>query len=427
MGIPLGIKDLFCEKWVTTTASSKMLENFVPPYNSTVIEKLQKSGMSSLGKLNMDEFAMGSSTENSAFKNTKNPWGVDRIPGGSSGGSAAAVAAWLCPAALGTDTGGSLRQPASMCGVVGFRPGYGRNSRYGVMPMASSFDCPGTITYTVQDAAMLYEIMNGEDTLENTTIPWKDIVDPKIWDTADLKWKKIGIPKEYFEEGLDEWVRKSISEAIEKLKELWGEIVDVSLPMTKYAIAAYYIIVPAEVTTNLARLDGIRYGHNSEKERNGLEELYLNNRWEWLGDEPTRRSILGSYVLSAGFYDAYYKKASQVRTLIIEDFKKAFEQVDVLVCPVSPSVAWKIGDKVDDPLKLYLEDAYTIPASLAGLPGMSVPCGFAESNDNEKEQLPVWLQLIGPRMWEQSLFEIAGVYERATNWREKMIPEKFKI
>lgn len=427
LGIPLGIKDLFCEKWIPTTGASKMLENFVPPYDATVIQHLKNAGMSSLGKLNMDEFAMGSSTENSAFKSTKNPWGTGRIPWWSSGGSAAAVAAGLCPAALGTDTGGSLRQPAAMCGVVGFRPGYGRNSRFWVMPMASSFDCPGTITRTVGDAALLYEIMNGEDSQENTTLPGKDIIDPKIWETSDLKWKKIGIPKEYFEEGLDVWVRKSVQEAIEKLKELGAEIVEVSLPMTKYAIAAYYIIVPAEVSTNLARLDGIRYGHNSIEPRESLEELYLNNRGEWLGDEAKRRSILWSYVLSAGFYDAYYKKASQIRTLIIEDFQKAFEKVDIIVSPVSPSVAWKIGEKADDPLKNYLADAYTIPASLAGLPGMSVPCGFAESQDAEKELLPVGLQILAPRMHEQELFEIARVYEKATNWREQMIPERFKI
>lgn len=293
--------------------------------------------------------------------------------------------------------------------------------------MASSFDCPGTITRTVQDAAMLYEIMNGEDQKENTTIPGKDIIDPKIWETSNLQWKKIWIPKEYFEEGLDEWVKKSIKEAIEKLRELWADIVDISLPMTKYAIAAYYIIVPAEVSTNLARLDGIRYGHNSTAQRDSLDELYLNNRGEGLGDEAKRRSILWSYVLSAGFYDAYYKKASQIRTLIIQDFEKAFEKVDIIVSPVSPSVAWKIGEKADDPLKNYLADAYTIPASLAGLPGMSIPCGFAQSEDSETETLPVGLQLLAPRMHEQELFEIAGVYERATAWREKMIPEKFKI
>lgn len=281
-GIPLGVKDIYSEKGIKTTASSKMLENFIPPYDATLIKKLQEAGMSSLGKLNMDEFAMGSSTENSAFKNTKNPWDMTRIPGGSSGGSAAAVAAGLCPAALGTDTGGSLRQPASMCGVVGFRPGYGRNSRFGVMPMASSLDCPGTITRTVEDAGILYEIMNGEDEMDRTTLPGKDILNPEIWTRKDLKGKKIGIPKEYFEEGLDAGVKKCIEEAIEQMKILGAEIVDISLPMTKYAVAAYYIIVPAEVTTNLARLDGIRYGHNSEIPREGLHELYMNNRGEGL-------------------------------------------------------------------------------------------------------------------------------------------------
>ena len=426
-GIPLGIKDLFCEKWVPTTAASKMLENFVPPYSATVIQKLKDAGMNSLGKLNMDEFAMGSSGENSAFGSTKNPHGTDRVPGGSSSGSAAAVAAGLCPAALGTDTGGSLRQPASMCGVVGFRPGYWRNSRYGVMPMASSFDCPGTITQTVQDAALLYEVMNWEDPMENTTIPGKDIIDPKIWKTTDLKWKKIGIPKQYFEEGLDNGVRTAIETAIGKLKELGAEIVEVSLPMTKYAVAAYYIIVPAEVSTNLARLDGIRYGHNSTAQRNSLDEFYLNNRGEGLGNEAQRRSILWSYVLSAWFYDAYYKKAAQIRTLIIDDFKKAFDKVDIIACPVSPNVAWKIWEKVDDPLKLYLEDTYTIPASLAGLPGISVPCWFTETQDDEKKQMPVGLQLIGARMGEQKLLEIAGVYEKNAKWRERMIPKKFRI
>ena len=425
-GLPLWIKDIFCEKWIPTTGSSKMLETFVPPYDATVIEKLNEAWMSSIGKLNMDEFAMGSSTENSAFKNTRNPWGTDRIPGGSSGGSSAAVAAGLVPAALGTDTGWSLRQPASMCWVVGFRPGYGRNSRYGIMPMASSFDCPGTITKTVKDAALLYEIMNGEDHLENTTIPGKDIIDSKIWESKNLKWKRVWIPKEYFEEGLDDNVRKTIERAIEDMKSLWAEIIEVSLPMTKYAIAAYYIIVPAEVTTNLARLDGIRYGHNSVKSRETLDELYLNNRWEGLWDEATRRSILGSYVLSAGFYDSYYKKASQIRTLIIEDFKKAFEQVDVIVSPVSPNVAWKLWEKTDDPLKMYLEDAYTIPASLAGLPGMSIPCGFAMSEDDTPENLPVWLQILAPRMNEQKMLEIAYIYEQNTPHKDQMTPPGFE-
>ena len=425
-GLPIWVKDIYCEKWIPTTGSSKMLKTFIPPYDATVIKKLKDAGMNSIWKLNMDEFAMWSSTENSAFKSTVNPWGTNRIPGGSSGGSSAAVAAGLVPAALGTDTGWSLRQPASMCWVVGFRPWYGRNSRYGIMPMASSFDCPGTITKTVRDAALLYNIMNWEDHLENTTIPGKDEIHPKIWDTKDLKWKRIWIPKEYFEEGLDNGVRKVIEKAIDDMKNLWAEIVEVSLPMTKYAIAAYYIIVPAEVTTNLARLDGIRYGHNSIEPRESLDELYLNNRGEWLWDEATRRTILGSYVLSAWFYDAYYKKASEVRTLIIEDFNKAFEKVDVIVSPVSPNVAWEIGEKVSDPLKMYLEDAYTIPASLAGLPGMSVPAGFAMSEDDNPENLPVWLQILAPRMHEQGLLEIAHVYEQNTPWKDQMTPPGFE-
>jgi len=424
--LPIAVKDNYCEKWIPTRAASKMLENFVPPYSSSVIKKMNTAWMSSIWKVNMDEFAMWSSTENSALRTTLNPWGTNRIPGWTSWWSAASVAAGLAPAALGTDTGWSLRQPASMCGVVWFRPGYGRNSRYGIMPMASSFDCPGTITKTVKDAALLYDIMNGEDPLENTTIPGKDEINPKIWESQDLKWKRIGIPKEYFEEGLDNGVRKVIEKAIEDMKNLWAEIVEVSLPMTKYAIAAYYIIVPAEVTTNLARLDGIRYGHNSTKPRESLDELYLNNRWEWLWDEATRRTILGSYVLSAWFYDAYYKKASQIRTLIIEDFNKAFEEVDAIVSPVSPNVAWKTWEKTDDPLKMYLADAYTIPASLAGLPGISVPAGLAMSEDNNPEELPVGLQILAPRMQEERLLEIAYVYEQNTPHKDQMTPPGFE-
>lgn len=424
--IPLWIKDIFCEKWIPTTASSKMLENFVPPYDATVIKKLKLAWMSSLGKLNMDEFAMGSSTENSAFKKTKNPHGTDRVPGGSSGGSAAAVAAWLVPASLGTDTGGSIRQPASLCWVVGFKPSYGRNSRFWVMPMASSLDCPGTFTRNVKDAAFLYEIMNGEDSMENTTINWQDSISKEIWNTTSLKWKKIWIPKEYFEEGLDKNVRATIEKAIEDLKGMWAEIINISLPMTKYAMAAYYIIVPAEVATNLARLDGIRYWHSSEKPHESLEELYINNRGEGLWSEAKRRTILGSYVLSAWFYDSYFKKASQVRTLIIQDFDSAFEKVDAIICPVSPSVAWKIGEKSEDPVKMYLSDAYTIPASMAWLPGISIPCWFAESEDSEKELLPVGLQILTPRLTEERLFEIAHVYEKNTGWNEKMIPKGFE-
>jgi len=313
-----------------------------------------------------------------------------------------------------------------MCGVIGFKPSYGRNSRYGIMPMCSSLDCPWTITRTVKDAAILYEAMNGEDPLENTTLSGKDIIDEKIWDTTDLKGKTVWIPKEYFDEGLDEGSKKVIMEAVKKMEELWAKVKEVSLPMTKYAIAAYYIIVPAEVSTNLARLDGIRYGYKSEKQNKGLEELYLNNRGEWLWDEPKRRSILGSYVLSAGFYDAYFKKAAQIRTLIIEDFKKVFEEVDVLVTPATPDPAWKIWEISDDPLKLYLADAFTIPASLAGLPGICLPCWFTKSTDGENETLPVGMQLITPRLQEQQLFEIAHTYEQSANLKDQLIPKGFE-
>lgn len=285
--------------------------------------------------------------------------------------------------------------------------------------MASSLDCPGTFTKTVQDAGLLYDIMNGFDPKENTTIEGKDRIDPKIWETKDLRGVKVGVPKEYFEEGLDIGVKNVISEAIETLKKLGAEIKEISLPMTKYAIATYYILMPAEVSTNLGRLDGLRYGHTSEKAYASMDEFYENNRGEGFGDEAQRRIILGSYVLSAGFYDAYYKKAGQIRTLIIEDFKKAFAEVDVIVSPVSPNVAWKVGEKIDDPVKMYLSDAYTIPASLAGLPGISVPAGFAESQDEEKEMLPVGLQILSAQFADQKVLEVAHVFEQATQFAKQ--------
>ena len=416
---PIAVKDIFCEKWIPTTCSSKMLEDFKPPFDAFVINNLKEAWFSSLWKVTMDEFAMWSTNETSAFKKAVNPWWTNRIPGGSSGWSAASVAAWLAPAALGTDTGWSIRQPASMCNLVWFKPSYWRSSRNWIMAMASSLDCPWTLTKTVKDAALLYEIMNWNDPLENTSLPGKDIVDPKIWEKKDLKWFKIWVPKEYFEEWLDLWVRKTIEEAIEKLKELWAEIKEISLPMTKYAIATYYIIMPAEVSTNLSRYDWIRFWYNSDKNYESTDELFINNRTEAFWKEQKRRIILGSYVLSAWFYDAYYKKATQVRTLIIKDFEKAFEEVDAIISPVSPSVAWKIWEKIDDPLKMYLADAYTIPASLAGLPGISVPAWFAESQDSEKELLPVWLQILTPRLEEQRLFEIAYAFEQATNYAKQ--------
>ena len=418
-GAPIGIKDIFCETGIPTTCGSKMLEGFLPPYDATVIQHLKEAGMSSIGKLNMDEFAMGSTCETSYYRKTLNPWGTNRIPGGSSGWSAAAVAAGLVPAALGTDTGWSIRQPASMCNVVGFKPSYGRLSRFGVIPMASSLDCPGMFTKTVKDSGLLYDIMNGYDPKEHTSLNAKDIINPEIWSKKDLKWIKVGIPKEYFEEWLDEWVKTTVLEAINKLRELWAEIKEISLPMTKYWVATYYIIMPAEVSTNLARFDWIRYGHNSDLPYANMDELYENNRGEWFGDEVQRRIILGSYVLSAWFYDAYFKKAWQIRTLIIEEFKKAFEEVDVIVSPASPSVAWKLGEKSDDPVKMYLSDAYTIPASLAWLPGISIPCGFATSEDAEKELLPVGLQILWAQFDDQKVLEVAHVYEQATTWHKQ--------
>ncbi len=423
--IPIWVKDLFCEKWIPTTASSKMLENFKPPYDATVIRKLNESWMNSIWKLNLDEFAMWSSCETSAFRKTKNPWDLTRIPWWSSWWSAAAVAAWLCPAALGTDTWWSIRQPASMCWIVWFKPTYWRNSRFWVIAMASSLDCPWTFTKTVKDAATLYEIMAWEDEKENTTLSEKVTVDKKIWNKKDLIWIKLWVPREYFETWLDACVRETIEKAIEEYISLWAEIVDISLPMTKYAVSTYYIIMPAEVSTNFARLDWIRYGHQSLQSHENLEEFYSNNRGEWFGSEAQRRIILWSYVLSAWFYDSYFKKACQIRTLIIEDFEKAFEKVDAIICPTSPNVAWKIWEKIDDPLKMYLADAYTIPASLAGLPWITIPCGFAKSEDWENKELPVWLQILTPCLQEEKLFEIAYVYEQKTRWFEKMIPEWF--
>lgn len=422
---PIWVKDIFCEVWIPTTCASKMLENFKPPYDATVIKNLKNAWMSSLWKLNMDEFAMWSTTETSALNKTFNPWWNSRIPGWSSWWSAAAVAAWLCPAALWTDTGWSIRQPASMCNIVWFKPSYGRNSRYGVIPMASSLDCPGTLTKTVRDAWLLYEIMNWHDELENTSLETKDIIDPKIWEASDLKWIKVWLPREYFEEWIDVWVKQTIMQAVEDFKKLWAEIIDISLPMTKYAVATYYILMPAEVSTNLWRLDWLRYWHSSEKTYANMDEFYMNNRWEWFWEETQRRSILGSYVLSAWFYDSYYKKAWQIRTLIIEDFKKAFKEVDIIISPASPNVAWKIGEKIDDPVKMYLSDAYTIPASLAWLPWISVPAWFAVSEDSEKELLPVWLQILAPQFEDQLVLKVAHVFEQAT-WYGKKNPEWFE-
>ena len=424
--LPIWVKDIFAQKNTKTQWASIMLQDFQPPYDATVIQKLKTAWMSSIWNLNMDEFAMGSSTKHSAILETKNPWWNNRIPGGSSGWSAAAVAAWLCPAALGTDTWGSLRQPASLCWVVGFRPSYWRNSRFWVFPMASSFDVPGTITKTVRDAWVLYDIMNGEDEFENTSLTWKHLLPKKLWDKKDLQWIKVWVPAQYFADWLEIWVKETIQTAIQELQDLWAKIIDVSLPLTKYAIAAYYIIVPAEVSTNLARYDGIRYGHMSAEAQKNLDELYLKNRGEWLGDESQKRSVVGSYVLSSGFYDAYFMKAAKVRTRIIQEFNEVFEQVDVIIGPASPRVAWKLDEVWQDPLQEYLADMYTVPSSLAGLPGISVPCGFAKSDDTEQETLPVGLQIISQRLNEETLLQVAHVYEESTWWSKQMIPPNYK-
>lgn len=407
-GLPIAVKDLFCEVGIRTTAASKMLENFVPPYESTVTARMKDAGYISFGKTNMDEFAMGGSGENSAFGPVHNPWDPTRIPGGSSSGSAVAVAAWLAPAALGTDTGGSIRQPASMCGIVGFKPGYGRNSRYGVIAMASSLDSPGYFTRTVRDAGMLYELTAWYDEHDATSLDVPVSIDPTIWDRRDLKWLKVGIPKEYFIDGIDPNVRNTIDNAIAKIRELWAEVVEISLPHTEHWVSVYYTICPAEVASNLARFDGIRYGSIV-----GSGGDITENRSAELGNEVQRRSLVGSYVLSSGFYDAYYKKASAVRELIRDDFKKAFEQVDVIVTPTAPTVAWKIGAKGDDPLALYLEDVFTIPASLAGIPGLVVPVGYASPKDDANIDLPVGLQILGPVLGETHCLMVGHVMEQA--------------
>ena len=405
--LPIAVKDIFCEKGIRTTASSKMLENFIPPYESTVTDRLKSVGFVSFGKTNMDEFAMGGSGENSAFGPTHNPWDPTRIPGGSSSGSAVAVAAGLVPAALGTDTGGSIRQPASMCGIVGFKPGYGRNSRYGVMAMASSLDTPGYFTRTVRDAGLLYETTAWHDPRDSTSLSGPVALDSDIWLKKDLKWVRVGIAKEYQVDGIDPGVRAAIDGAIAKIRELGAEVIDISLPHTEHGISAYYTICPAEVASNLARYDGIRYG-----ELAGAGGDIVANRSESLGDEIQRRSLIGSFVLSSGFYDAYYKKATAVRELIRQDFASAFTLVDVIVTPTAPTVAWKIWAKGTDPLALYLEDIFTIPASLAGIPGLTVPVGYAAPADDTTVDLPVGLQILGPVLWEQQVLMVGHVIEQ---------------
>ncbi len=404
-GIPIGIKDNICTKGVRTTCASKMLENFISPYDATVMEKINQEHMISLGKLNMDEFAMGASTEYSYFKKTKNPRNLKTVPGGSSGGSAAAVAANMVPWALGSDTGGSIRQPASFCGVVGLKPTYGLVSRYGLVAFASSLDQIGPITKDVEDAAILLNVIAGHDEKDTTSIK----TEKKDYTKAlknDVKGLKIGIPKEYFGEGINEEVKQKLEQAIEKYKELGAEIEEFSLDIADYALATYYIIACAEASSNLGRFDGIRYGYRTKNFTN-LKELFKNSRSEGFGAEVKRRIILGTYVLSSGYYDAYYKKAQQVRTLVKKEFDKAFAKYDVLLTPTSPTVAFEIGTKSNNPLEMYLADICTVSVNIAGLPGISIPCG------TDSKGMPIGMQLIGSHFAEETILNAAYTYEQA--------------
>lgn len=414
-GIPIGIKDNMCTKGERTTCSSKMLENFIAPYDATVIEKLNEEGIINLGKLNMDEFAMGAATEYSAFKKTKNPWNLNTVPGGSSGGSAAAVAADLVPWALGSDTGGSIRQPASFCGVVGLKPTYGLVSRYGLVAFASSLDQIGPITKDVKDAAMLLNLIAGHDERDTTSID-RPSIDYTECLKNDVKGLKIGVPKEFFGEGINSEVKEKLQEAIEKYKELGAQIEECSLDIAQYSLAAYYIIGCAEASSNLGRFDGIRYGYRTQNFEN-LKDIYKNSRSEGFGEEVKRRIILGTYVLSSGYYDAYYKKAQQVRTLVKQEFNKMFERYDVLLTPTSPTVAFEIGTRSNNPLEMYLADICTVSVNVAGLPGISVPCGV------DSKGMPIGMQLIGDKFQEETILNAAYTYEQATNFREKYKPE----
>ncbi|MCX8110240.1 MAG: Asp-tRNA(Asn)/Glu-tRNA(Gln) amidotransferase subunit GatA [Syntrophorhabdaceae bacterium] len=413
-GIPFGIKDILCTKDMETTCASKILKGFIAPYDATVIKKLNVDGYVHLGRLNMDEFAMGSSTENSAYQATKNPWSLDRIPGGSSGGSAAATVAGLCVASLGTDTGGSIRQPASLCGVVGMKPTYGRVSRYGLVAFASSLDQIGPITRNVTDCAVVMNVIAGYDHMDSTSIP-HPVPDFTEMLGRDIKGMRIGIPKEYFIEGIEQDVNQSIKETLLLLEKNGASIVDISLPHTEYAVATYYIICTAEASSNLARYDGVKYGLRVQGK--DIIEMYKKTRLAGFGKEVKRRIILGTYVLSSGYYDAYYRKASQVRTLIRRDFEEAFKKCHVIATPVSPTTAFKIGEKTDDPLQMYLSDIFTIPVNLAGLPAISVPCGF------DTLGLPIGLQIIGQPLDEARILQVAYLVEQEK--KLKKIPDRY--
>ena len=410
LGVPFAHKDIFCTQGIKTTCGSKMLDNFIPPYDATVVAKMKADGAVMLGKTNMDEFAMGSSNETSYFGPVKNPWDLETVPGGSSGGSAAAVAARLAPAATGTDTGGSIRQPAALCGITGLKPTYGRVSRYGMIAFASSLDQAGPMTRTAEDAAILLNSMSGFDAKDSTCT---DIPVPDYTATLNqsIKGLKIGIPKEYFDERLDATMAATVQTALAELEKLGAILVDIELPNSALSVPAYYVIAPAEASSNLSRFDGVRYGYRCDNPKD-LEDLYTRTRTEGFGEEVKRRILVGAYALSAGYYDAYYRKAQQVRRLIKQDFVSAFEKVDIIAGPTSPSPAFKFGEKGDDPVAMYLEDIYTIAVNLAGLPAMSLPAGTMNN-------MPVGLQLVGNYFAEQQLLNTAHQFQTVTDWHQQ--------
>ncbi|MDR9436272.1 MAG: Asp-tRNA(Asn)/Glu-tRNA(Gln) amidotransferase subunit GatA [Thiohalophilus sp.] len=415
-GIPLAHKDIFCTDGIKTSCGSKMLDNFIAPYDATVVTRLKEAGMLTLGKTNMDEFAMGSSNETSFYGPVKNPWNTTTVPGGSSGGSAAAVAARLAPAATGTDTGGSIRQPAALCGITGLKPTYGRVSRYGMIAFASSLDQAGPLTQTAEDAALLLNAMAGFDLHDSTSLE-RPVPDYTADLGADLKGLKIGLIKEHFDPGLDAGVADAVDAALAEYKKLGAEVVEISLPNTHLSVPAYYVVAPAECSSNLSRFDGVRFGYRCENPTD-LADLYKRSRGEAFGPEVKRRIMVGTYALSAGYYDAYYIKAQQARRLIRDDFVQAFESVDVIMGPTAPSPAFKLGEKADDPITMYLSDIYTIAANLAGLPAMSVPAGFVNN-------LPVGLQIIGNYFDEARLLNVAHRYQQVTDWHQR-IPKGFE-
>ncbi|HZK79487.1 MAG TPA: Asp-tRNA(Asn)/Glu-tRNA(Gln) amidotransferase subunit GatA [Humisphaera sp.] len=414
-GVPIALKDNLCTSFGVTTCSSKMLENFHAPYDATVIKKLDQAGAVFLGKTNLDEFAMGSSTENSAFRTTRNPWDTTRVPGGSSGGSAAALAAGMCCASIGSDTGGSIRQPASLCGIVGLKPTYGRVSRYGLVAFASSLDQIGPFGWNVPDVALLLNVISGVDPKDSTSVPG-DVPDYLANVEQPIKGLRIGIAKEFnLVTGMDPQVKAAVDAAMKKYQELGAELVDVSLPHTEYGIAAYYVIAPCEASSNLARYDGVHFGHRTKGPVKDIIELFSKSRAEGFGDEVQRRIMIGTYALSSGYYDAYYVRALKIRTLIQQDFAKAFEKCDVILCPTSPTAAFKAGEKTGDPLQMYLCDVFTVTCNIAGIAGISLPCGFTAG----EKPLPIGLQLLGPNFSEEKLLRIARMYESATDWHKR--------